>query len=215
MTAPAASEGCPDHAHRVESRCRARAARPTPARPVAGHPAASRPASAAPRRTASARFRSTPTAPAAARADGAAADAAAATANATALQQLEQGLGAELQTSRRHALVAGQLGGLPAAPGQQLNATVSAQSLLQTPEQFRDVLLRTLPDGAAVRLGDVARVEIGAQSYGFDSRYLGRPATGVAVRLASGANAVDTARAVRARVNALKSAFPAGRPAGA
>ncbi|HRO02541.1 MAG TPA: efflux RND transporter permease subunit, partial [Terricaulis sp.] len=88
---------------------------------------------------------------------------------------------------------AGQIGGLPSVEGQQLNATVSAQSLLQTPEQFRDILLRTLSDGSALRLGDVATVELGSENYGFDSRFNGQPATGIAIRLASGANAVDTA----------------------
>ncbi|HRE43756.1 MAG TPA: efflux RND transporter permease subunit [Terricaulis sp.] len=105
---------------------------------------------------------------------------------------------------------AGQIGGLPSVEGQQLNATVSAQSLLQTPEQFRDILLRTLPDGSALRLGDVARVELGAENYGFDSRFNGGPSSGIAIQLASGANAVDTAARVRATVAELEPTFPAG-----
>jgi multidrug efflux pump len=105
---------------------------------------------------------------------------------------------------------AGQIGALPAVAGQQLNATVSAQSLLETPEQFQEILLRTLPDGAAVRLRDVARVELGAESYAFDSRLNGQPASGLAVRLASGANAVATAARVRAAIAALEPAFPPG-----
>ena len=94
--------------------------------------------------------------------------------------------------------------------GQQLNATVSAQSLLQTPEQFRDILLRTEADGSALRLGDVARVELGAENYGFDSRFNGQPSTGIAIRLASGANAVDTSARVRATIAELEPTFPAG-----
>lgn len=105
---------------------------------------------------------------------------------------------------------AGQIGGLPSIEGQQLNATVSAQSLLQTPEQFRDILLRTMPDGSALRLGDVARVELGAENYGFDSRFNGEPASGIAIQLASGANAVDTAARVRATIDELSPTFPAG-----
>ena len=105
---------------------------------------------------------------------------------------------------------AGQIGAQPSVEGQQLNATVSAQSLLQTPEQFRDILLRTLPDGAAVRLQDVARVELGAESYAFDSRFNGQPASGLAIRLASGANAVDTSARVRQTIADLEPTFPAG-----
>jgi multidrug efflux pump len=105
---------------------------------------------------------------------------------------------------------AGQIGAQPSIEGQQLNATVSAQSLLQTPEQFQNILLRTLPDGAAVRLQDVARVELGAESYAFDSRFNGQPASGLAVRLASGANAVDTSARVRQAIEDLRPTFPAG-----
>jgi len=105
---------------------------------------------------------------------------------------------------------AGQLGAQPSVEGQQLNATVSAQSLLQTPEQFEEILLRTLPDGAAVRLRDVARVELGAESYAFDSRFSGQAASGLAVRLASGANAVDTSARVRQTIEDLRPTFPAG-----
>lgn len=105
---------------------------------------------------------------------------------------------------------AGQIGAQPYVEGQQLNATVSAQSLLETPEEFRNILLRTLPDGSAVRLQDVARVELGAENYGFDSRFNGRPASGLAVSLASGANAVETATRVRQRIAELEPTFPAG-----
>jgi multidrug efflux pump len=108
---------------------------------------------------------------------------------------------------------AGQLGGLPAVPGQQLNATITAQSRLQTPAQFGNILLVTRPDGATVRLRDVARVEIGAESYQTISRFNGSPSTGVAVRLAPGANALATADAVRARVAQLQQGFPPGMQA--
>lgn len=105
---------------------------------------------------------------------------------------------------------AGQIGGQPSVEGQQLNATVSANSLLQTAEQFEAILLRTLPDGSAVRLRDVARVELGAQSYAMSARFNGQPSSGIAIRLASGANAVQTAERVRERVAELTPNLPAG-----
>ncbi len=105
---------------------------------------------------------------------------------------------------------AGQLGGLPAAPGQQLNATITAQSRLRTPAQFEGVFLRTLADGSSVYLRDVARVEIGAESYATTSRFNRKPSAGVAISLASGANALDTAAAVRARIGQLSATFPPG-----
>ncbi len=104
----------------------------------------------------------------------------------------------------------GQLGGAPAVKGQQLNATINAQDRLQTPEQFRDILLRTQADGSALRLGDVARVELGAESYGTTARYNGKPASGMAIMLAAGANALDTAAAVRAEIEEIRPYFPAG-----
>ena len=105
---------------------------------------------------------------------------------------------------------AGQLGGLPASKGQALNATVTAQSRLQTPEQFREIFLKTATNGAQVRLKDVARVEMGAQSYNVDAFYNGHPAAGIGVRLAAGANALDTATAIDARLEELKASFPSG-----
>ncbi len=104
----------------------------------------------------------------------------------------------------------GQLGGAPAAPGTVLNATVTAQSLLQTPEQFANIFLKNTADGAQVRLGDVAKVELGADNYQFDSKYNGKPAGGVAIKLATGANALDTAQAVEARLKELRVNYPAG-----
>lgn len=105
---------------------------------------------------------------------------------------------------------AGQLGGLPAVQGQALNATVTAQSRLQTPDEFRNILLKTMPNGAQVLLKDVARVELGGQDYNISSFYNGKPAGGLAIRLAAGANALNTAEAVDQRVNELKATFPAG-----
>ena len=105
---------------------------------------------------------------------------------------------------------AGEIGGQPSVPGQQLNATITAQARLRTPEQFRNVILKTQPDGSQVRLGDVARVELGADGYGFISRVNGHPAAGLAIRLAPGANALQTADAVKKRALELASTFPPG-----
>ncbi|ESY64023.1 MULTISPECIES: efflux RND transporter permease subunit [Mesorhizobium] len=105
---------------------------------------------------------------------------------------------------------AGQLGGLPARKGQQLNATVTAKSRLQTAEQFRNIILKSNTDGSLVRLNDVAKVEIGAESYTTQARYNGKPAAGVAVNLATGANAISTGEAVRATITRLSSTFPQG-----
>ncbi|AZR94276.1 multidrug efflux RND transporter permease [Bordetella trematum] len=104
----------------------------------------------------------------------------------------------------------GQLGGLPAKRGQQLNATIIGPSRLQTPEAFGNILLKVNPDGSQVRLKDVATVELGAENYAIDSYYNGKPATGLAIKLASGANALDTAKAVRATIDGLKPFFPQG-----
>ncbi|MBZ9797657.1 efflux RND transporter permease subunit [Mesorhizobium sp. ES1-4] len=105
---------------------------------------------------------------------------------------------------------AGQLGGLPARKGQQLNATVTAKSRLQTAEQFRNIILKSQTDGSLVRLNDVATVELGAKSYTTQAHYNGKPAAGVAVNLATGANAISTAEAVRSTINRLSSTFPQG-----
>lgn len=104
----------------------------------------------------------------------------------------------------------GQLGGAPAVDGQVLNATVNAQSLLQTPEQFRNIFLKNTSTGAKVLLKDVARVELGSDNYQFDSKFNGKPAGGVAIKLATGANALDTAKAVEARLVELRKNYPAG-----
>lgn len=103
---------------------------------------------------------------------------------------------------------AGQIGGLPAMEGQQINATISAQSRLQTVEDFEKIILRVNTDGSQVRLRDVARVELGSQGYSRIVRYKRKPASGIAVSLASGANALDTAAAVKERIAALKAFLP-------
>ncbi|MTV37947.1 efflux RND transporter permease subunit [Duganella radicis] len=105
---------------------------------------------------------------------------------------------------------AGELGGLPAVAGQQLNATVTAQSRLQTAEQFGAILLKTSTNGATVHLRDVARMELGSETYNILARYNGKPASGVAIKLATGANALDTANAVKAKVAQLEKQFPHG-----
>jgi len=105
---------------------------------------------------------------------------------------------------------AGQLGGLPAVPGQALTATIKAQSRLRTPEQFGQILLKVNPDGSQVRLKDVARIEIGSDSYDSKARYNGQPAVGLAVKMATGGNALKTAEAVRQRFAELQAFFPPG-----
>ena len=105
---------------------------------------------------------------------------------------------------------AGQLGGTPYAAGQQLNATITAQTLLKTPEQFGAILLRANSDGSSVFLRDVARIEIGSESYGSVGRYNGKPATGLAVRMAAGANALNTVAAIKAKMDDLSKFFPHG-----
>ncbi|MEK8033663.1 efflux RND transporter permease subunit [Ideonella sp. DXS29W] len=105
---------------------------------------------------------------------------------------------------------AGQLGGLPAVQGQQLNATITARTRLKTAEEFENILLRTRSDGSAVRLRDVARIELGSESYGWNARYNGKPAAGLAVKLAPGENALDTIRAIDAEIDRLQAFFPPG-----
>ena len=105
---------------------------------------------------------------------------------------------------------AGQFGGSPAATGQQLNATITARTLLQTTDQFESVILRTNADGSTVRLRDVARSEVGTENYDMQARYKGKPAAGLAIKLASGANALDTAERVKAKMAELSRFFPPG-----
>ncbi|MBD9426867.1 efflux RND transporter permease subunit [Pseudomonas sp. PDM15] len=104
----------------------------------------------------------------------------------------------------------GQLGGLPASPGTQLNATIIGKTRLQTPEQFGAILLKVNRDGSQVRLRDVARVELGGENYAISAQFNGKPASGMAIKLATGANALDTAKAIRTTIDQLKPFFPAG-----
>jgi len=105
---------------------------------------------------------------------------------------------------------AGQLGAQPARGGQQLNVTVTAQSRLQTPEQFGTIILKSTTDGASVRLRDVARIELGAQTYTYNTRYNGMPTSGLGINLATGANAISTAEAVKSAIERVKTSLPEG-----
>ena len=105
---------------------------------------------------------------------------------------------------------AGQLGGTPSAKGQQLNATITARTLLQTPAQFDAILLRTNPDGSTVRLRDVAECKIGTENYNVQSFFKGKPVGAMALRLAAGANALETATRIKAKMAELSAYFPAG-----
>ncbi|MAX87583.1 MULTISPECIES: efflux RND transporter permease subunit [Thalassolituus] len=102
----------------------------------------------------------------------------------------------------------GQLGGTPAVEGQQLNASIVVQTLLETPEEFGRILLKVTPDGSRVTLSDVARIELGSESYEISGRFNRKPAAGLAVTLASGANALDTAKLVKERLAELQEFFP-------
>ncbi|NYF36425.1 multidrug efflux RND transporter permease subunit SmeE [Stenotrophomonas sp. JAI102] len=113
-------------------------------------------------------------------------------------------------TAQNAQVAIGQLGGAPSIKGQQLNATINAQDRLQTPEQFRNIIVRSAQDGAELRLADVARVELGAESYDFVTRYNGKPSSGIAITLATGANALATATGVRAALDEMQPNFPAG-----
>ncbi|MEX0731621.1 MAG: efflux RND transporter permease subunit [Aquisalimonadaceae bacterium] len=112
--------------------------------------------------------------------------------------------------SQNQQIAIGSLGGAPAIVGQQLNATITSQGRLQTAEQFRDITVRANADGSALKLGDIARVEIGAENYEFITRYNRQPASGIAISMAAGANALDTAEGVKATLAELEPFFPAG-----
>jgi HAE1 family hydrophobic/amphiphilic exporter-1 len=103
---------------------------------------------------------------------------------------------------------AGQFGGIPAVPGQRLNASILVQSLLETPEEFASIPLRTNPDGSVVHVRDVGRTELGTEFSDMDSRYNGQPAGIVAIRQEPGANALDTADAVKSKMAELAGYFP-------
>jgi len=111
-------------------------------------------------------------------------------------------------TAQNAQVSAGQIGAQPAPKEQMLNATVSVSSRLTSPEEFRQIRLKSGPDGSVVRLGDVARVEIGAENYGFTAEWNGKPASGIGVKLAPGANALDTVALVKERMTEIGKGFP-------
>ncbi|KPC56958.1 Inner membrane efflux transporter of RND family multidrug efflux pump [Pseudomonas amygdali pv. morsprunorum] len=113
-------------------------------------------------------------------------------------------------TAQNVQVSSGQLGGLPSISGQQLNATIIGKTRLQTAEQFGNIFLKVNTDGSQVRLKDVATVGLGAENYSTDSQFDGKPASGLAIKLATGANALDTAKAIRATVSSLEPFFPPG-----
>ena len=107
-------------------------------------------------------------------------------------------------------IAGGQLGGTPAPAAQRLTATITEATLLRTPAQFERILLKVNPDGSQVRIADVARVELGAENFNVDNKYNGQPAAAIGFQLATGANALETADAIRARIDELSKYFPAG-----
>lgn len=111
-------------------------------------------------------------------------------------------------TAQNVQIATGQLGELPAVKGQQLNATISSRARLKTQDEFENLLLRTESSGATVYLRDVARVEIGSENYNINARFNGKPAAGIAIKLATGANALDTVGATDAAMDQLANYFP-------
>ncbi|EBR2488301.1 efflux RND transporter permease subunit [Salmonella enterica] len=107
-------------------------------------------------------------------------------------------------------IAAGQLGGTPALPGQQLNASIIAQTRLKDPQEFGKVTLRVNTNGSVVHLKDVARIELGGENYNVVARINGKPASGLGIKLATGANALDTATAIKAKLAELQPFFPQG-----
>ncbi|EJR7280738.1 efflux RND transporter permease subunit [Citrobacter freundii] len=107
-------------------------------------------------------------------------------------------------------IAAGQLGGTPALPNQQLNASIIAQTRLKDPEEFGKVTLRVNSDGSVVHLKDIARIELGGENYNVVARINGKPASGLGIKLATGANALDTANAIKAKLVELQPFFPQG-----
>jgi len=107
-------------------------------------------------------------------------------------------------------LATGEMGQLPSAPGQQLNAVIVTKSRLSSPEEFGNIIVRTNPDGSTLRVKDVARVELGAQDYSRAARIDGQPTAAIAIRLSPGANALETVAAVKSRMTDLSKFFPKG-----
>jgi len=104
----------------------------------------------------------------------------------------------------------GEMGGLPSVAHQELNATIIGKTRLQTAEQFKKILLKVNTDGSQVRISDVADVSLGGENYSISSEYNGKPASGMAIKLATGANALDTAKAIRETISQLEPFFPPG-----
>ncbi|PRE21302.1 efflux RND transporter permease subunit, partial [Burkholderia gladioli] len=113
-------------------------------------------------------------------------------------------------TSQNVQIAGGQIGGTPAVPGTVLQATITEQTLLQTPEEFGNILLKVNQDGSQVRLKDVAKLSLGGENYNFDTKYNGQPTAGLGIQLATNANALQTANAVRAKIDELSKYFPHG-----
>jgi HAE1 family hydrophobic/amphiphilic exporter-1 len=105
---------------------------------------------------------------------------------------------------------AGQFGGAPAVPGQRMNTSIIVQSMLKTPDEFAAIPLRTNPDGSVVKVKDVGRTELGTEFYDVDAHFNGKPLAGLAIRQASGANALDTANAVKKKMEEMSRYFPSG-----
>ncbi|PIY06895.1 MAG: multidrug efflux RND transporter permease subunit, partial [Gallionellaceae bacterium CG_4_10_14_3_um_filter_60_1069] len=112
--------------------------------------------------------------------------------------------------AQNNLLALGEVGQLPVAPGQEVNAVIAARGRLATPEDFGNIVLRAMPDGAIVRLKDIARIELGAQDYNRSARLNGKPIAGMAIRTTPGANALATAQGVRAKMEELSRFFPQG-----
>ncbi|WP_037036876.1 multidrug efflux RND transporter permease subunit AcrB [Rahnella sp. WP5] len=107
-------------------------------------------------------------------------------------------------------IAAGQLGGTPPVPGQQLNSSIVAQTRLKSPDEFGKIILKVNQDGSQVRLKDVAKIELGGENYDVIARFNGQPASGLGIKLATGANALNTAASVKATLAKLEPFFPAG-----
>lgn len=107
-------------------------------------------------------------------------------------------------------IAAGQLGGMPAVAGQELNASIIAQTRLQSPQEFGKILLKVQPDGSRVLLRDVAKVELGSENYSTQARFNGKPAAGLGIKLATGANALDVANNIKAELVKQQPFFPQG-----
>jgi multidrug efflux pump len=113
-------------------------------------------------------------------------------------------------TAQNAEVAAGEIGAVPSPAGQMLDATVTAQSRLTSPAEFAQIVVKSATSGATVRLSDVARIELGAESYGVVSRVNGHPGAALAVSLAPGADALATAKLVKAKFAELSKTFPAG-----